>query len=57
MGHSRPLFRFKQFTDNNLDSNRIRTRIARLEGEQADHLTTTTARRFLTSLCIQIKMN
>ena len=49
MGHSRPLFAyfrpFETISQNkNCRLSGIRTRIARIEGEHADHLITTTAR-------------
>ena len=45
MGHSRPLFAyFRPFTEfENCILSGIRTQIVRVEGEHADHLTTTTA--------------
>ena len=36
-------FKNKNFTDKTVDFNRIRTRIVGIEGEHADHLTTTMA--------------
>ena len=54
MGQPRPLFVYfrsfqKQFYRKIVDLSGIRTRIVRVEGEHADHLTTTTAQfvRFL----------
>ena len=49
MGHARPLFCLfsffsnTNFTEKMVGVSRIRTRIVRVEGEYADHLTTTTA--------------
>ena len=48
MGQPRPLFVYfrsfqQQFYRNIIDLSGIRTRIVRVEGEHADHLTTTTA--------------
>ena len=44
MGHRRPRFVYlRSFQTITVDFNGIRTRVAGVEGEHADHLTTTTA--------------
>ena len=55
-----PFFSYTNFTEKTVGFSGIRTRIVRVEGKHADHLTTTTARKrfsLMTCCCHHLQMN